>query len=496
MQNLTQGSPTKLIATFATPILLGAIFQQVYAFIDAAVVGRFLGVGSLAAVGSPGSLVFLLMGLSWGGSAGLAIPIARAFGAGDLAAVRRFAAAGTYVSVGIAAFITIVGTVFARDLLTLMNTPPEILDESTIFLTTLLGGAAATVALNFLIATIRALGDSRTPLYFLVGSSGLNAVLVTALVGGAGWGVAGAAAATVLSHLVTVIALLFVIRRRMPALQLRREDWIDGRASLAEPLRIGIPMGLQMSTIAVGTLSVQVAVNGMGATTVAAYTAVLRLDNLAVVPLMAFGVAMVTYVAQNRGAHQWRRIRVGVFRTCLVGAGVAVVLGFSLMFTAPTIAGWFVGSDQAQVLDYTRTFFLVNGGLYAILSTLFILRNAVQGMGLASVPTIASLGETLARVLAALVLVTNFGFVGVALAAPLAWLGGLIPIGHAWLRQLGKLKRLEAEQDAGLAVLPLSDDLNLSLLDSGLLDLSGIDTTDAFGPSADPRPTTRELALA
>ena len=445
MQNLTVGPPTRLILAFTVPLLVGNVFQQIYTFTDAAVVGRLLGLDALAAVGASGSLVFLLVGFSWGASAGLAIPVARAFGAGDHQAVRRHVAAGAYASLGIAVVITTLGTVFARDLLRLLNTPPEIIDQSATFLAVTFGGAGVTVAFNFLSSTIRALGDSKTPLYFLMMSSVLNAGLVVLLVGGAHWGVAGASGATIMAQLTAVVACLVLIRRRMPMLHLTREDWVAGRHGLREPLRTGLPMGFQMSVIAIGALVLQLAVNGLGATTVAAFTATARVDQLAVAPLNSFGIAMVTYAAQNRGARQWRRIRVGTFRTSVVAAGTAVVLGLVLIVFSQPIIGLFVGPDQPEVMHLARTYFLINGSLYAVLSMVFVLRNTVQGMGRSTVPTIAGVLELVMRAVSGLVLVRYFGFVGVALAAPLAWVGSLSVVIPAWIGQLRDLKERENE---------------------------------------------------
>lgn len=443
MQNLTVGPPTRLILAFTLPLLVGNVFQQIYVFTDAAVVGRLLGLDALAAVGASGSLMFLLIGFSWGASAGLAIPVARAFGAGDMAGVRRYVAAGTYISAGIAATITALGVVFARDLLSLLNTPPEIIDQSAVFLTVTFAGSGITVAFNFLSATIRALGDSKTPLYFLMASSVLNAIFVTMLVGVFHWGVAGAAAATILAQGSAVAACVVLVVRRMPALHLAREDWVAGRSALRDPLRTGLPMGFQMSVIAVGALVLQVSVNGLGATAVGAFTAASRVDQLAVAPLNSFGIAMVTFAAQNRGARQWARIRVGAFRTCLVAAGVALVLGVTLVAFSQPIIGLFVGPDQPEVMAMGRTYFLVSGGLYPALALLFVLRNVVQGMGLSTVPTIAGALELVMRAAAALFLVRHFGFLGVAWAAPLAWFGALAPVVPAWLRERRRLLERE-----------------------------------------------------
>ena len=474
MHNLTVGPPTRLILAFTVPLLIGNLFQQLYTFTDAAVVGRLLGLDALAAVGASGSLLFLLVGFSWGASAGLAIPVSRAFGAGDMAGVRRYTAAGAYASAGIAAVITGVGVVFARDLLTLLNTPAEIIDGSTAFLTVSFAGAVVTVAFNFLSATIRALGDSRTPLYFLIAASMLNAVLSVLLVGAFGWGVSGAAAATVFAQLASVVACLVLISRKMPTLHLTREDWAAGRRAMAETLRTGLPMGFQMSVIAVGALVLQFAVNGLGAVSVAAFTAAMRVDAIAVAPLNSFGIAMVTFTAQNRGARQWRRIRIGTFRTSMVAGGVAVALGLAMVLFAQQIVGLVIGDADGRVLDMARTYFLVNGGLYAALAALFVLRAVVQGMGMSTVPTIAGALELVARAAAGVFLVRSFGFVGVAWAAPLAWFAALLPVGIAWARQRRVLLDLERADD--VAAVP----------EHALPEAGGL--PQAAGPADDPAP--------
>ncbi|QAY71634.1 MATE family efflux transporter [Xylanimonas protaetiae] len=435
MQNLTVGPPTRLILRFTVPLLIGNLFQHLYGFTDAAVVGRLLGWEALAAVGASGSLMFLLMGFSWGASAGLAIPVARAFGAGDDAGVRRAVSAGAYISAAIGAVVTVAGVVFARDLLRLLGTPPELIDMSATYLAITFAGAGVTVAYNFLASTIRALGDPTTPLYFLITSSLLNAVLVVLFVGGFGWGVAGAAAATIIAQGAAVAACLVLVRLRMPALHLTRGDWAAGRRALGEPARAGLPMGLQTSVIAIGGVVLQVAVNGLGATAVGAFTAAMRVDTLAVAPLGSFGVAMVTFVAQNRGAMQWRRIRLAAFRISVVATGVAVVLGLVLVVFAESIIGVFVGPDQHEVVAKARTYIVINGALYWVLALLFVLRNVVQAMGMSTVPTIAGALELVMRAAAGLVLVRYLGFAGAAWAAPLAWIGALVPVAFAWWRQ-------------------------------------------------------------
>ena len=430
--NLTVGSPTRVIITFTFPLLIGNLFQQVYQFTDAAVVGRLIGVDALAAVGATGSLLFLLLGFTFGASGGLAIPIARAYGAGDSQALRRHFANGIRIAIGIAATILAVGVLFAGDLLELMQTPQELMVDAHLFLAISFWGAPVVMAYNLLAAVIRALGDSRTPLYFLMISCLLNVILVVVFIGGLGWGVAGAALATVVAQLVSVVLCIWLIARRMPQLHLSRADWRSEPGDLGESLRPGLAMGFQMSVIAIGAVVLQYAVNGLGAESVAAFTAAMRVDQLAVAPLSSFGLALTTFVAQNRGAGQWARIRVGVWRTSLVTWGLSVLLGAVVIGLGTPIVRLFVGAGEAQVVAMAHDYLIVQGLLYPILASVFVLRNAIQGLGSTMVPTVAGFMELILRSAAGLLLVVPFGFMGVAAAAPLAWVGALLPITVAW----------------------------------------------------------------
>lgn len=434
-RNLTVGPPTRLIVLFTLPLLLGNVFQQVYSFTDAAVVGRMIGLDALAAVGASGSLMFFLIGFTWGACSGLAIPTARAFGAGEMAGVRRSVAAGTVISAVMAAVITSVGVSSAGALLRLLGTPPELLPDATTFLVVTFLGTGATVAFNYLSAIIRALGDSRTPLMFLVVSSLLNAGLVVLLVGEARLGVAGAALATLVAQLVSVGLCLWLVAARMPELHVRREDWRLARGDYAEPLRMSMPMGFQMSVIAIGALVLQFAVNGLGPEAVAAFTVGVRIDLLAVTPLASFGVAVATFCAQNRGARQWRRIREGVFRTTVLALVFALVVGIAIIVLAVPMIRLFVGAGQGEVVSQAHRYLVVNGSLYVLLGSMFVLRNTLQGLGQAAVPTLGGVAELVCRVVAGLVLVPRLGFWGVCLAGPLAWLGAWVPMAAAWMRR-------------------------------------------------------------
>ena len=442
-RTLTAGTPLRVIVAFTLPLLIGNLFQQVYQFTDAAVVGRMVGVDALAAVGASGSLVFLLIGFTFGASTGLGIPVARAFGAGDMGAMRRHVALGALISVGIAVAITAIGTLLAEAMLVAMQTPPELMADATAFLRITFWAAPITMAFNYLAAVIRALGDSTTPLIFLVVSCVLNVALVVLFIGSFGLGVGGAALATAIAQLTSVIACLVLIALRMPQLRLARSDWRGLPGELGESLRSGMAMGFQMSVIAIGAIVLQYAINGLGTEAVAAVAASMRVDQVAVAPLASFGMALTTFVAQNRGANQLARIRVGVWQVSLLAWGVALLLGALIFFFGTPLVQVFIGDSAPHVVELAHLYLVINAALYPILASLFVLRNAVQGLGSSMVPTLAGFMELAFRAAAALLLVGPLGFVGVALAAPLAWIGALIPVTIAWFSWRSRLLREE-----------------------------------------------------
>lgn len=445
--NLTVGRPVRLIVMFTLPLLLGNVFQQLYTVTDSIVVGRLIGVDALAAVGASGSLQFLLVGFAMGASAGVSIPVARAFGGHDLPRMRRAVAAGAAINAAIAIAILLIGTLGSKTLLSWMGTPAALMADATTFLTVLFAGAAATVAFNFLSAVIRALGDSRTPLLFLVVACVLNVALVVAFVGWFRLGVGGAAAATLVAQGISVVLCLVLARRRMPELRLRREDWRFDPSELRESARYGLTMGFQMSVIAIGAAVLQFGVNQLGTDAVAAFTAAMRVDQVAVTPLASVGVAMSTFVAQNRGARQWLRIRVGVWRTAWLTMGLAVVLGVGIAAFGTSLVRLFVGAGEDRVVAMAHQYLVINGGLYVLLSLLFLLRASVQGLGDTLTPTLAGVMELAARAVVGFVLIQHLGWLGVVIAAPLAWLGALIPVTVSWFVQRRRLVRESPEPE-------------------------------------------------
>jgi len=432
--SLTTGSPWRVILLFSVPLLVGNVVQQLYQVVDAIVVGRELGVDALAAVGATGSLLFLLIGFAWGLTSGFAIPTAQAFGAGDAAAVRRSVATGTLLTAATSAVLTVGAPMVSRPLLQILQTPPELLDNATVFAQVSFLGAAATMFFNYLAATIRAIGDARTPLVFLTVACLLNAGLVVLTVGPLGWGVAGAAVATVVSQAVSVLLCLAYVRRRVPILHLTRTDWRITRADIALHLRLGLPMGFQASIIAIGTLAVQVRLNELGADAVAAYTAAARVDGLAVALLQSLGLAVSMFVAQNFGGGRPDRIRAGVRQASWLAVAGAVALGGLLIAFGAPIVRLFVGDTAPQVVDLAALNLVINGASYTFLGILFVLRGALQGLSHTVIPTVTGVIELVMRVGAAIALGAAFGFAGVAFSNPLAWLGAVVVLIPAYVR--------------------------------------------------------------
>lgn len=430
---LITGRPWRVILAFSVPLLIGNVVQQLYQFVDAVVVGRHLGVNSLAAVGATGSLIFLVIGFAWGLSSGFAIPTAQAFGASDAGSVRRSVATGTLLTAATSVILTVLGPLIAAPFLALLQTPPELMAEATAFTQVTFIGGSTIMFFNYLAAIIRAIGDSTTPLVFLTVSCALNVGLVILMVGVLEWGVAGAAWATVVAQAVSVLLCLLYVWRRVPVLHVRREDWRVSRADIVEHLRLGLPMGFQASIIAIGALIVQVALNTLGAEAVAAYTAASRVDSLSSAFLASLGLAASMYAAQNLGARRPDRIRRGTVQALWIAVITAVVLGVIMITLGAQAVRLFVGDGADRVVELAHLMLIINGSTYVLLGVLFVLRGVLQGLGKVLVPTVTGVIELVARVVAALALGALWDFAGVAMSNPLAWIGAVALLAPAYV---------------------------------------------------------------
>jgi len=438
---MTAGSPVKLIVYFTIPLLVGNIFQQLYSMADTLIVGRTIGVNALAAVGSTGSISFLILGFAMGATGGLAIITAQRFGAKDARGVRRSVAASLWLSLIITVVLTAIAVPLTRQILELMRTPAEIIDDAYSYIVIIFAGIFASMMFNLLSNIIRALGDSKTPLVFLIVACILNIVLDYLFILAFHMGVAGAAWATVAAQLTAGLLCLFYIKLKLPILHLTREDWRVTRWELEQHAKVALPMGFQMSIIAIGAVILQFVLNGLGAVAVAAFTAAQKIDQIASQPMNSFGMTMSTYTAQNYGAGKIERIGKGVFRCCLLSVGFSIIMGLINIFAGYQLAGLFVGSGAPEVLEMAQVYLKINGAMYWVLALLFIFRYTLQGVGRSVMPTVAGIMELLMRTLAAVFLATRIGFTGASWAGPLAWIGACIPLGIDYVLTIRRLRR-------------------------------------------------------
>lgn len=450
MRDLTKGSPAKLILMFSVPLLIGNVFQQFYNMVDMIIVGQTLGKNALAAVGATGSLTFLIIGFAQGLTAGLAIITAQRYGAKDYRGLKKSFAASVVISLIVTIVLTVLSLVFIHPMLQLMQTPPEIIDQAQTFISIILLGIFASMSFNLLSNVIRALGDSRTPLFFLIIAVIINVVLDLIFIILFGMGVEGAAIATVIAQVSSSVLCLVYIKKKIPLLQLRKKDFSFDKEEIRVHLNAALPMAFQSSIIAIGAIVLQAALNSLGTDVVAAQAAASRIDQFANQPMMSFGIAMATFSAQNYGAKEYGRILKGVKQTLMMSIGFSLVAGATVIFFGHSLMKLFVSSSETRVFELAQTYFNINGSLYWILAILFILRYTLQGLGQSKIPTIAGMMELLMRSFAAIILTGMLGYAGAAAASPLAWAGSVAVLLYSYLRSMKQLKQLDNEQHFSL----------------------------------------------
>lgn len=450
MRDLTKGSPAKLILMFTVPLLIGNVFQQFYNMVDMIIVGQTLGKNVLAAVGATGSLTFLIIGFAQGLTAGLAIITAQRYGAKDYRGLKKSFAASVVISLIVTIVLTVLSLVFIHPMLQLMQTPPEIIDQAQTFISIILLGIFASMSFNLLSNVIRALGDSRTPLFFLIIAVIINVVLDLIFIIFFGMGVEGAAIATVIAQVSSSVLCLVYIKKKIPLLQLRKKDFSFDKEEIRVHLNAALPMAFQSSIIAIGAIVLQAALNSLGTDVVAAQAAASRIDQFANQPMMSFGIAMATFSAQNYGAKEYGRILKGVKQTLMMSIGFSLVAGATVIFFGHSLMKLFVSSSETRVFELAQTYFNINGSLYWILAILFILRYTLQGLGQSKIPTIAGMMELLMRSFAAIILTGMLGYAGAAAASPLAWAGSVAVLLYSYLRSMKQLKQLDNEQHFSL----------------------------------------------
>lgn len=422
VKDLTTGSPFKLILGFALPLLAGMLFQQLYNFVDTMIVGRFLGVTALAGVGATGSINFLVLGFCMGVCSGFAIPVAQRFGAKEESQMREFIGNGAWLGGAFAVVITVMTVVYCRDILTLMNTPEDCLEEAYQYIVVIFAGIPFTVLYNLLSGYLRSLGDSRTPLFFLILSSVLNVVLDLTLILVFHLGVLGASLATVISQGISGLLCLLWIIKRFPILHVTREEWRIRPQRMAELCVYGVPMGLQYSITAIGSVILQVAVNSLGSLAVAAVTAGSKVINFLSCPFDALGSTMATYGAQNVGAGRYDRLNRGLFAASATGIAYSAAALIVAWFFGRGLTSLFItGESGQQLIELAQQYLVMNVLFYPLLTLVNVVRFMIQGMGFSMFAILAGVMEMFARGFVGVFLVPRLGFLGASLGGPLAW---------------------------------------------------------------------------
>lgn len=420
-KDMTTGNPVKLILYFSIPLLIGNIFQQFYSMVDTIIVGRFLGVDALAAVGLTGSLNFLIIGFVMGLASGFSVLVSQKFGANDEEGLKKAVASSIVLSVIMSIIITVISVLSVMPLLRLMNTPDNIIDSSAAYITVIFAGTVATFFYNMISGILRALGDSKTPLYFLIVSSILNIVLDLVFIVNFSMGVAGAAYATVISQGVSSLLCLIYTAKKFPILKMKKRHFKIEIEYIKQHLRIGVPMALQFSITAIGAIVVQGAVNGFGSTVVGAFTAASRVEQLVMQPAISFGITMSTYAAQNLGAGNIERIKDGMKKCTIINIIIGLIAGIILLCFGRMFIGLFVSNPSPELMGYAYQYLVISGLFFIPLSLIFIYRGTLQGMGYTFMPMMAGVAELLARTIVAFTLPSLLGYAGICLAGPMAW---------------------------------------------------------------------------
>ena len=394
---MTEGDPLKLILPFMVPLLIGNVFQQLYNIADIIIVGRTIGVNALAAVGATAPLFMMLVVLTMGLSNGFTVVTGQRYGAGDLDGVRRSVAMSTMLSLFFVLIMMLIATFALDPALAAMNVPEELFEDAKSYVLIISHGIIAMMGYNLLAGILRSLGDSKTPLYFLI-------------------------IATILNIFLALLCIVYIVKK-FPILRLQKQDWHFDWNFAWEHLRMGLPMAVQFSVLGLGMIFIQAVCNKFGPTTIAAFTSAMRIEQLALQPMISFGLSMAVFSAQNFGAHRFDRIREGVKKCSLLALCFSLFAAVIMYFFGREMISIFISEANEQVLSQAQQYLHLSVPFYFFLSQIFIYRNAVQGMGIAMIPMFSGIVELILRTSAAVYLIEYFGYSGICYASPIAWLG-------------------------------------------------------------------------
>ncbi len=420
--NMTEGSILKNLIFFAIPILIGNIFQQLYNVADTAIIGNILGDSALAAVGASAPVYGLLIGFAGGLTNGFAVVIARHFGAGNERQMKK-AVALTYILSGIIALVLTAGSAIAlHPLMQSLQTPDEIIADTESYMMIIILFSSVTIAYNMLAGMMRAIGNSRAPLYFLVASTFVNVGLDFLFVKGFDMGVSGAAYATVISQGVSVILCFIYAVKKCGILVFRRSELTLDKPLLADLTSTGLSMGLMYAIVSVGSVILQGAVNSFGTATITAHTAARKIDDIFMLTLGTIAMSSSTFASQNYGAGKLDRVKKGIRYSIFLAFGwSAFSVLCAVLFRVPMI-GALTGTTDEAVIETASQYIIINISFFFVLSVLLVLRSSLQGIGRKLVPVMGSFVEFLLKIVAVAVLAPNFGYVGICVCEPIIWI--------------------------------------------------------------------------
>lgn len=438
MKELTSGNPAKVIFAFSVPIIIGNLFQQLYSMIDTIIVGRTIGVDAIAALGSTSYISTLIIGFMSGLTNGFSIITARHYGAGDSVKMRRSVAGTIIIGLVVSAILTVSSIFFIKPFMHLLNTPADIFDEAYSYISVTLFFMVTAMLYNMSAGVLRAVGDSITPLVFLIISSGMNVGLDILFITKFGMGVAGAAYATIISQTLSFILCCVYIVIRFPYLIPKAEEFKITWAEVWELFSMGLSLALMFSLVEVGSLILQRAINNFGTQTIAAHTAARKISSILMLPYTAFGSACATYCSQNIGAGRPDRAGKGVKSSILmawVWSAAAVIIGYVF---SPYIVSWIAGTDEQYIVDLASKYMRVNTPFYFVLAVLIVLRSSLQGLGRKAVPVASSIIEMVGKAVIAFTAAPALGYFGVMISEPIVWIFMtiLLIIGYASDKQL------------------------------------------------------------
>lgn len=441
--DMTNGSPLKIFIFFSIPLLIGNVFQQLYSMVDTIIVGRFVGVDALAAVGSTGSMFFLVNGMILGLTNGFGVLVSQKFGAKDEVGVKKAAASNIILTLISTALMTVIALIVKNPLLRMMNTPENIFDNANTYITIIFAGIITQALYNMAAGILRALGDSKTPLYFLIISSILNVILDLVFIINFKMGVSGAAHATNIAQGFSAVLCLIYSYKKFQVLRLKKEDFKVESHYYSKHLKIGVPMGLQFSVTAIGIIIVQSAINVFGSIVIASYTASSKVLQLVMQPSISFGMTISTYAGQNLGAGRFDRIKSGIKIMNKVSVVTSLIAGAILIFLGKYFVTLFMENPTSEIFSYAQQVFNYSAVFFIPLGFIFVYRNVLQGMGESFVPMMAGVCELVARSIVAFTLPKFIGFAGICLSDPIAWIAATVPLMITYYR---KVKKIENER--------------------------------------------------